>query len=391
MVRADEKVVAHAADAAMTLPDLDRCSELSLLRATVKPPDGAARRTEVERLRRRMAELKLLASTGHFESVAPDIKALERDIRRVGYPPLLTDFLLLVHSNLWANAGVPGAERQIVREALTVAQAAGYEEGQAEALVGMVGTEYRNGAVADLASAQADAILAHLGNPSVLRAWLETNQSLASYARGELAAAIAHTERALVLKRQRTPRDNRDLAASEGNLCVFLQAKGQPAAALPACRRAVALAVGELGSGHPQSMNAVENQGAVLAELGRFDEACPMAERVATFFRGLGERIDERATLTLALGRCALHDGEAARARALIEGTLAVVTASGGSALEIADVEWQLARIVATLGDRARAGTLAASASRRYGGLPELAFRVREIRAWQAGGARAAP
>jgi eukaryotic-like serine/threonine-protein kinase len=384
MVRADAKVVAHAADAALSLPDLDRCSELALLRAAVKPPEGAAARAEVERLRRRMGELKLLASTGQFESVAADIKALERDIRRADHAPLLVDFLLLVHSNLWANAGVPIAQPGIVREALAIAQASGYEEGAAEALVGLVAVEYRNAPVSELASAQADALLRHLGDPAVLRGWLENNRSLAAYGQAHLSDAIEHTRRALALKRQRTPPDGRDLAASESNLCMYLQERGQAAQALPSCERAVALASDAVGSGHPQTMNSLENQASVLVDLGRLDEGCAMAERVATHFRGIGERIDGRIPLLLTLGRCALGRQRRQAARDWFQRALAEATTTRASAMELAAVESQLARALLALGERTRAAALMDSAARRYETLPELAFRAREARAWLA-------
>jgi hypothetical protein len=383
LTRADAKVVSHALDAALGLPDLDRCSELVLLRAAVKPPEGAARQAEVERLRRRMADVKLMTRTGHFEAVASEIEKLERDIRAADYPPLLVDFLLFVGSDV-GNLGVPTKTASSAREALMVAEGAGYEEGIAEALTAITVTEYRNAAFADLAYDQADAILRHLGDPLVLRAWLENNASLTAYARGRIGKALGHATRALALKERRTPRDARDIAIGESNICWLLDLRGQPRDALPHCDRAVQLINEELGSTHPQAVNLAENRASVLTRLGRFAEGCSVATYVRAFFEGRGERIDQRTTLLLTLGRCAVNDGDPAAGVRHVERALAEANRSGATPAEIGEIEWQLGSIVDAAGDHRRGVDVADRALKRYASLPEFAERQHQIRAWLA-------
>jgi serine/threonine protein kinase/tetratricopeptide (TPR) repeat protein len=382
LARADAKVVAHAADAALGLPDLDRCSNLVLLRS-VSPPEGAAKRAEVERLRRRMGEIKLLVDTGHFESIGADVKTLEQDVRAAGYPPLLVDFLLFMHSNL-ENLGVPASRGEMVREALRVAEAAGYEEGIVGALLGVAWEEYRNPSVADLARDQAEAILRHIGDPLFLRAWFENNVQLTFYARGHLAEAVAHGERSLALKEQRTPRDARDIAISESNICLLLVSWGRPKQALPHCDRAVELSESAIGRQHPLSMNFLENRALTLVDLERFDEGCALAERVRAYFQAEDGRIEGRTTLMLALGRCAVRQGRPDSARDLLQRALAEATRTAATPMETAEIEWQLARAVYATGDHRRGVEIADRAARRYATLPELADRDREIRAWLA-------
>jgi tetratricopeptide (TPR) repeat protein/predicted Ser/Thr protein kinase len=382
LARADARVVEHAASAAIDLPDLGRCSQLGLLRAAAKPPEGGDKKEMVGRLRRRMNELKLLADTGHFESVAGDLRALEQDIRAADYPPLLADFDLLLLTSLWANVGLPASQPERIREALRAAASSGYEEATAGALVGLVGVAYRNAALSDLAYEQADAVLQHLGNPSELRSWLETNESMTLYARGRLREAIAHARRSLEIKRRHVPPDGRDLGASEANLCLYLHVNGQTADALAACERAVRMLATEVGWGHPQTMNALENQADVLTDLGRFDEGCALAERVKDFFRGIGETISGRTVLMLALGRCALGHHQPEEARDHFQRALAAATTGEATELEMADIERHLARAWLASGDDARATEFITRAATRYEKLPELAFRIPEMRAW---------
>jgi hypothetical protein len=300
---------------------------------------------------------------------------------------LLVDFLLLLHWDL-ANAGVSSAGNAVIQEALRVAESAGYEEGIAKALIGMAWVEYRNPATADLARDQADAILTHLGDPAVLRAWLENDICLTLYARGQFADALAHAERSLALKERRTPHDDRDVAISESNICLIMLWGGQAREALPRCERAGRLIVSVLGWNHPTSMNIVENVAAAQALLGRFDEACPLADRVRAFFEGRGEPIDGRITLALTLGRCAAGRGHPGVARDLLERALAEGTRTGATTMELAEIEWQLARAVYAAGDHRRGADIAERAARRYATLPELASRDREIRTWLAAARR---
>ncbi len=382
LMRADARVVTHAVEAALGLPDLDRCSNLVLLRA-VRPPETAEKQAAVARLRQRMAEVKLLAEIGHFESIPAGLSTLERDVRAASYPPLLVDFLLLSQWNL-KNTGVPANGAAVTREALRVAQTAGYEEGIAQAWMGLSTAAYREPAVADLAQEQADAVLHHLGDPFVLRAWLANDVSVALSMRGRLAEALAHAERALALKEQRTPRDARDVAITESNICWVMAARGQPKEGMPHCDRAVELDVSALGPDHPQSMNSMENRASTLTVLGRFDEGCPLADRVRAYFEARNERIEERSTLLLTLGRCAVSRGRPDVGRDLLERALAEAKRTGATAVETAEVEWPLARTVDAAGDQRRGIELAGRAAERYATLPELAFRVREIRAWLA-------
>jgi len=381
LVRADAKVVMHAADAALGLPDLERCSNLALLRA-VQPPDSA-KQVEVARLRRRMAELKLLTETGHFESIAADVKTLEGEIRNVGYAPLLVDFLLFVETHV-INTGVPANYGHFSREALPIALRAGYEEGIAQALVAVAWSDYSNQSVTDLVLAQADAVLQHLGDPLLLRAWFENDVSFIEFERGRLKEALEHSERSLALKQQRTPPDLRDVGLSESNICLILGVRGQPQEALPHCARSAELIERALGRSHPNTLNVWENQALALVEVGRRDEGCPLAERVQAYFTNTGDGVEARVILVATLARCAIGRGRPEVARRLLEPTLAKATRGSATEMELAELEWQLALAVYATGDRPRGIDIASRAAKRYAALPDLAFRNHEIHTWLA-------
>ena len=67
LATADTGVVDNAVSAASALPTLDRCADVAMLRAVIKPPDDPAKRAEVEQLREEVAQVSALASAGRCD------------------------------------------------------------------------------------------------------------------------------------------------------------------------------------------------------------------------------------------------------------------------------------------------------------------------------------
>src|SRR5262249_13350963 len=88
LTAADKSVVESAMAATSALPPLERCADVAMLRAVVKPPDDPAKRTEVASLRESAAKLAALSSAGRCnDAKAIGIPLLER-ARQLGYRPL---------------------------------------------------------------------------------------------------------------------------------------------------------------------------------------------------------------------------------------------------------------------------------------------------------------
>src|SRR5262249_55615138 len=90
---ADGTVVENAVSAASALPDLERCADVPLLKAVVKPPADEATRRRVEELRGERARFVALRDAGRCTDAKRMSEALIRDVRAVGYLPLLADTL----------------------------------------------------------------------------------------------------------------------------------------------------------------------------------------------------------------------------------------------------------------------------------------------------------
>src|SRR5437868_9675321 len=71
-VTATGEVVENAVNATNALATLDRCADVSVLRALVRLPDDLGTRLRVDNLRRRLAELKALLDAGRWRDALRD-------------------------------------------------------------------------------------------------------------------------------------------------------------------------------------------------------------------------------------------------------------------------------------------------------------------------------
>src|SRR5207244_2584780 len=85
---ADGTVVENAIGAAGALPGLERCGDVPLLKAVVKPPADEATRRRVEELRAERARFAALRDAGRCAAAKQMSGGLIRDVRAAGYLPL---------------------------------------------------------------------------------------------------------------------------------------------------------------------------------------------------------------------------------------------------------------------------------------------------------------
>ena len=89
------EVVENAVSAAMALPPPERCRNIELLRAVVRPPTDAATQEAVTRLRARIGDLRALWRVGRYRDGLEQCAPALEEARRVGYGPTLAEVLLL--------------------------------------------------------------------------------------------------------------------------------------------------------------------------------------------------------------------------------------------------------------------------------------------------------
>jgi len=191
--RPTAQVVENAVSAANALGNLERCENIELLRAVVKPPADPATRQEVERLRSQLAEVRALCRVGRLNEGLAAAAPLERGARDLEYGPLLADVLIAI-SLLHEEQGAMEDAARRSEEALLTAMACRHEESAAEAAALLVGHASGYGELkieaAEVWSRIAEALLRRIGGHDLLWGWLFTNRACIRAKQGRIIEAL---------------------------------------------------------------------------------------------------------------------------------------------------------------------------------------------------------
>ena len=286
-VEATGDVVENAVTAANSLASLDRCTDVPLLRAVVKPPEDTNTRARVAVMRRKLADLKAQFDAGRFRSSYPDISSVAAEARETNYKPLSAEALLL-QGDMEMKAGNAEEAERILSDAFWMADASRHDEIRADAadsLVFVVG--YQQGRFADGQkwAKTAEAVLQRISGHELLQAWLLNDLGCIYDLHGDKEAAVRSMKDGLVLKERALGRDHPDIGISEGNLGLALQRIGRNDEALAHMDRLIALLQKGLGAGHPDLATQLSNRGEILNALGRYEEARRAFEQAEAIWR----------------------------------------------------------------------------------------------------------
>ena len=134
---ADGKVVENAVSAAAALPSLDRCADVPLLRAVVKPPEDPRHAQAGRRPAAELAQLVALRDSGQCARAIPKADALIADVSRGGLPAAAGRHAVRGRRRSACNCGDVAEMLQRFKEAHAAASASHNDDvaAQASALI----------------------------------------------------------------------------------------------------------------------------------------------------------------------------------------------------------------------------------------------------------------
>ncbi|HXJ22099.1 MAG TPA: tetratricopeptide repeat protein [Polyangia bacterium] len=385
---ANGDVVQNAVSASGLLPSLERCSDVALLRAIVKPPEESEIQSKVDDLRQRLADLKARFDAGRWKEALREAPDLIERARAVKYDPLIAEALALdgfMNEKAFQGRSAEAA----LAEAYWLADSSRHDEVRAEVATQLVYvTGYQNHAFdrAQEWSHRAAAVIQRLGGHDLLRSWLMNNLGCAHFVAGHSDATIAALAEALDLKEKLLGSDHPDVAVSEGNLGYVLGRLGRYAEGLPHTKRAIAINEKRLGLNHPGLANELSNEGELLNGLGRFVEARKAFTRaLAIFERELGPDAGLVAGTLMGIGTSYLAESSPAEAVPVLERAVSVSSRNGTDLLGRADSLFALARAFWESGrSQTRARRLATEARDLFA-KARMDARLNAVDSWLAG------
>jgi tetratricopeptide (TPR) repeat protein len=391
-------VVANADKATSALGTLDRCQDVKLLRAVLRPPEDAETRAAVERLRTRLVDTRALARVGRIADGVEATASLVEEARRVAYGPLLAEALLLRGALLGDAARVDDAVATL-EEAFSVAELSRHDEVAADAaiwIVALVGYYQSRFEIAEVWGRYAETLLRRMGGHDLLWGWYFNNRANIRELQGRLEESIEDGRRAAEAKERALGADTPDLAMTIGNLSNHLAFGGDFVGALEVNQRALSILMSTVGDDHPNTATILMNRGQLLYRVGRFEEAREAAARALTVME---RETDPRALVVTfplrTLGLCYLALGRPEEALAVLERAAANREATVKTPLRLAEVHFPLARsLYEARGEHARAIALARKARREYeqaAKTPVVSRDLAEVVAWLETHAKVTP
>jgi serine/threonine protein kinase/tetratricopeptide (TPR) repeat protein len=379
---ADGKVVENAVSAAAALPSLDRCADVGLLRAVVKPPDDAATRKRVEELRGNLATVMALRDSGQCARALPDADKLIADVRAVRYQPLLAQ--TLYESAQLGNYCSDSAQMlQRFKEAYSVATASHYDDVAAQAaavIPAFAINRLHQTAVASEWFGVGQGAVARLGHETLADAMLAASEAVLSLTAQDYARALAAADRSIDITRRLLGPDDPLTIAWQADKGDWQRAAGRLDEALQTDIAARGQFERVLGREHPRVAIVLVNEGEVLNLLARYEEAEVAYDRAVQIFRQSATDPDVVAWALTGLGRARLGEDRPAAAVAPLEEALASRLARHVSHELLGETRFALARALwSQPAERPRALELAASADADVAGDKKS---LAEIDAW---------
>jgi eukaryotic-like serine/threonine-protein kinase len=382
---ANGDVVENAVNATNALATLDRCADVPLLRAVIRPPEDPTTRAKVTDLRRRLADLKARFDAGRWKEALNDAPTLVAEGRAVGYQPLIAESLALMGTIFLQANNSAEAERALL-ESFAVADASRHDEVRAEAasdLVYVVGYQEGHFTQAHQWARAAAAVLERLGGHDLLHAWLLNDLGCVLELEGRLVEAVQAHQQSLALKEKALGRDHPDVGVSEVNLAIVLQELGRNEEALFHNNRAIKLMRAGLGDDHPSMAMSLNDGGEILNALGRNREARLLFDRARVIWgRELGTDSRNVAYALTGIGISYLAEGKADDALAPLEHALKIREATEPEPSRRAETQFALARALwGSNRAHSRAEALADESRENYA-KSSAKDKVLEVEAW---------
>ncbi len=386
---ADAGVVQNAVTAANALGGIERCADVDLLRAAVRPPEDPATRATVERLRARLADVRALGHVGRYTDGLKALAPLEEDVQRVGYGPLSAE--------TWFERGRLHADRRdwpdaarALEEAVWSAELCRHEEIVAQAATTLVFVTCETEpsfAVAEVWSRHAEAVLRRMGGHDVLVGWLLNNRAYMRMRQGRLDEGLEDARRSALAKERAGGANNPDIAHSLNNLSQVLVERDELHEAMQQIERALAIADPGFGPEHPVTAMFMSNHAELLNAFGRFEEACTHATRALAIFEVETESDGAATTFPLtALAVAHLELGRFQQALPMLERACAIREDKVTDSVQLGEVHFALARALRAAGrepERARALAIRARAEYAQSAPgPAVARELAKIDAW---------
>jgi serine/threonine protein kinase/tetratricopeptide (TPR) repeat protein len=383
LASADGSVIDNAVTAAGALPTLDRCADVQMLRAVIKPPDDLASRQKVDRLREEVARVSALASAGLCDRAKEAAAPVQRDAKQLAYRPLEAEIDYAL-GRLFDTCLDPKDAIVDLEDAIMAAEESRHDEIAIYASAAL-GAAYADRAH-DVARGRqwirhSEAILARFPGHPALEAWVAVSSAVVMLGEGRLEEAVKENQRILAIRESLLGTLDTDVGISFLNLAVALHEVGRDEEAATNIRRAVEIFAKIHGDDSGRVALASLDEGEILTALGKFEAADAALRRAETIWKQQGASPFFLGYGLFYRGRLLLAEKNPRAAAATLEKSLEMLGTEDRRAT--AEAQFLLARALASAPEgRERAVNLAQQSHEVLAADPSARRVVSQIESW---------
>ncbi len=327
LAEADETVTRKAVEAVASLPKLERCADVDALTASIPPPEDPQVATRVEQLDEHLAKAEALQKAGKYAEGLALADAVVAEATPLGYEPLLTRAWLR-QGILQEDVGKYDAAEETLERAYESALGLQMTTEAASAsarLVSVVGLELARPHDGRRWAKDAKPLAKAAGADDMLALCLNNLGVVASQQEGKYEEARDYLERALAIREKALGPEHPQVAGSLNNLGNVASSQGKYEEARDYYERALAIREKALGPEHPQVALPLSNLGNVAGAQGKYEEARGYYERaLAIKENALGPEHPDVAMSLNNLGALAYSEGKYEEARGYHQRALAI-------------------------------------------------------------------
>jgi tetratricopeptide (TPR) repeat protein len=383
LAHADGTVVENAVSVASGLPPLERCGDVALLRAVVKPPDDENVRKRVEALRVQLAQLEAERDAGHCTEAESLAKVLIPQARETSYQPFVADVAFAAGMSAASCAGAKaGSER--FREAYLSGLTSGHDEAAAgaAAILAQLTGDFEGDAVAGREwLAVGRALHGRIGGNIRIQSWLLQSEGGILCTEGKPQEAVTTFEKARALKIRSLGSNSLDVYQSSMSIGNALMLAGRLEESRAESASTVEGLSRLLGPEHPLLAVPLFNEGEALNALGRFEEAKALFQRALAIYRAAKADPWRISYALTGLGRSYVGANQPAEAVPPLEEALRARVDAKDSPEHLGETRFALAQALWPT-DRARARGLAKQARDDYARVPSAKKQLAEVDRW---------
>jgi eukaryotic-like serine/threonine-protein kinase len=271
---ADDAVVENAVAAVHALPAVEACADGPELDARVKPPKDRAVRDDVDRLEKRLAEVRAQRDAARYAAASTQAHALVDDARAVPFAPLRAEALLLA-GDLDDRQGEYAKAADLLRDAAFTSLGAGDDAtalAAAASLVQVTGYRLDREDEARFWDRTAEAMIAR-DPTSRAEPQLHVSRGLVARMKGRYEEALVHAHRALETAERDRGKDSPEVATAHATIGRVLRDLGRYEEAEREVIQVIALREKLFGVDHPLVAETRSESSNIYLKWGRYDQA----------------------------------------------------------------------------------------------------------------------